>query len=112
MDSISYNMLGCFSEHVSLSINDIAVLAKSDVMTIQPFVKFLFEAKLIEFDPEFPHHDTLCVFTDKLRITPSGLSELEKFEKQERKERWNEIRSWLALVISMAAFIKSFIFPG
>lgn len=112
MDSISYSMLGCFSERGSLSMNDIAMFGKTDVMDIQPFVKYLFDAKLIEFDPEHPHSDTLCVLTDKLRITPSGLAELEKTKKQKRKEKWTEIRSWIAIAVSIAAFIKSFVFPG
>lgn len=112
MDSISHTILGCFFEHDSLSMNDIAMLGKTDVMNIQPFVKYLFDAKLIEFDPVYPHSDTLCVLTDKLRITPPGRAELEKIEKQKRKEKWTEIRSWIAIAVSIAALIKSFMFPG
>lgn len=47
-------------------------------------------------------------YSDKLRITAEGRICYEHFHKTHRKEFFNSVRSWIAIIISLIALIKSF----
>lgn len=112
MDKLSRSILEGFTEYSSLSIADIALFAKSDIPTVGPYVKWLFDSEFIEFDPSCQHSDTFGTVTDKFRITPPGRGELEYIQITNKRLRRAEICSVIALILTLLDIIKGIIFPG
>lgn len=112
MDKLSRSILEGFTEYPSLSVTDIALLTNSDIPTVVPYVKWLFDSKFIEFDPSCQHSDTFGTVTDKFRITPPGRGELENIQITNKRLLRAEICSAIALLLTFIDIIAGIVLPG
>lgn len=112
MNSTSLAVLRCFTERTSLSISDLSVICNKSAHIFVPHFKYLLDNGFIEPDPQSADQSTEINLRSKYRITPVGTDELENIEQQKHANKLKEICAWLTLAISLAAFIKSFIFPS
>ncbi len=112
MNSTSLAVLRCFTERTSLSVSDLSVICNKSVHLFVPHFKYLLQNGFIEPDPQATDQSTEVKLRSKFCITLAGKDELENIKQREHAAKLKEIRAWLTLAISLAAFIKSFIFPG
>ena len=112
MDSTSLEVLRCFTERSSLSISGLSVICNKKPHILVPYFKYLYDSGFIEPDRQSADQSTEIKLHSMFRITGAGKGELESIKQQERTKKLKELRAWLTLAISLAAFIKSFIFPS
>ncbi|MBC5724746.1 hypothetical protein H8S45_04630 [Agathobaculum sp. NSJ-28] len=112
MNSTSLSVLRYFAKRTSLSVSDLAVICNQSAHIFVPHFKYLLDNGFIEPDPQASDPSTEIKLRSKFCITLAGKDELENIKQRKQTTRLKEIRAWLTLAISLAAFIKSFIFPG
>ena len=97
------------SKNKPLSLSDLTVITDVPHSSFISNIVWLLKNGYLEVDPGYSvlHGDSLSPKA-KLIITQDGIIEIDRLSKAQMKHKFNEIRAWITLAISVAAFIKSF----
>ena len=110
MDDITLAFLKLYkSKNKPLSLSDLSVITDNPHSSFISNIVWLLDNGYLEVDPGYSvlHGDNFSPKA-KLIITQDGIIEIDRLSKAQRKHKFNEIRAWITLTISIAAFIKSF----
>lgn len=111
MDTTTLILLKLFNERHSLSVADLSAILNGDPVTLSEPIKYMLEKKLIEVELNSSMiEDDAITMDKKFAITYSGRITLEEELKLLKKNKHNEFRAWITLIIALSAFIKSFFY--
>ena len=110
MDEFTLSYLHLFNKRNQLSIYDISILTGIDISTISNSIVFLLRADYIQcangysLKPgELPTPDI------QFELTHGGFAAMLSGEDQHKYRRFNEIRAWITLGISIISLVLSLI---
>lgn len=110
MDELTLSYLRLFNKRNQLSIYDISVLTGIDTLTISSSIDFLLRAGYIQCANGYslepgnpPTPDT------PFELTHYGFASMLSGEDHHKYRRFNEIRAWITLGISIISLILSLI---
>ena len=117
LDNTSLNLLKIYDSRHTLSCNQLGAILDADPVEVAQYVIELRNKGFLRIEPNYAiskslDKDSLFGINAPLQITLDGKAELDMAQKisHEKKVEW--IRYWITTSIAVAAFIKSFFFPG
>lgn len=105
------SILEIFNKRKALSLIELAAIINTDWDKLSRPINWLLDNKYIQVESghSFLHGEDITPKTP-LEITVQGEIALSQEKESHKRTKFNEIRAWITLGISIAAFIKSFFF--
>lgn len=117
MDSLSKRILEEYSIRPSMNLLQLSSVLNTDFRSLAVPVNYLLEKGLLQIEPNYAmlrdikQSDSFTMNT-QLEISHLGRIALEEEQKICREKRNELIRYIITTAIAVAAFLKSFFFPG
>lgn len=106
MDDVSFELLRLYSQRNKLSIKEIAAICNQDVRIVAEPVLYLADMKYLR---KYEGNNKTGMFDTAYMITHAGHITLEAEQKSRKQFKYNELRAWITLAISVMALIISVI---
>lgn len=117
MDKLSKKILEEYAIRPSMSLLQLGAVLNTDFMSLSVPVNYLREKDFLQIEPNHAminnmKQSDLISMNTPLKISYPGQIALEENRKISREKRNELIRYIITTAIAMAAFLKSFFFPG
>lgn len=103
-------LLHIFDERRTLSLRSLSVLLNVNPTAIAADISWLLSKEYLRFEHSYASkHGDVLTLKAPLSITPEGKNALYLEEKSRKNFKFKEVRAWVTLGISIAAFILAII---
>ncbi|MBS6396707.1 MAG: hypothetical protein KH452_06100 [Clostridiales bacterium] len=108
MDDFTLALLKLFKERQILTLSQLGAILNVDCLHLSQPIHFLIEQGYLKKGIEIPptEGDLLSLDTP-IEITYKGIVSISLTQKEQKYFKYNEVRAWITLSISIAAFLLS-----
>lgn len=110
MDKQTYSLLKLFKQRDSLSLIGIGAIYNRDFTDFSSPISWMLAHNYLTIVPDIALLEGYDLTPDKpLKITQEGIIALDEEIKAQRKFKYNELRAWITVLISIIALILSIV---